>query len=58
MEIDKSAVIAVVAIVLVFIMAIICSWNQEAKTFNKFKRADQPEATIIDAMFAELRVEN
>jgi len=29
----------------------------EARTYNKFKSADSPEATVIDAFFSELRVE-
>lgn len=28
----------------------------EKQTFNKFKRADQPEATYFDAVFSRLRI--
>lgn len=36
----------------------VLSWQNEAATFNKYKRPDQPAATIWDAAFADLRVTN
>lgn len=30
----------------------------ERDTFNKFKRPDQPEATLLDALCSELRITN
>lgn len=57
MELDKKFVVFVVLIILSLTAIRIFSWNQEAQTFNKFKNPDQPEATIWDAMFSELRVE-
>lgn len=30
----------------------------ERDTFNKFKRPDQPAATMWDAMFSDLRITN
>jgi hypothetical protein len=31
--------------------------REEARTFNKFKAKGAPEATLRDALFAQLRVE-
>lgn len=41
---------------MVFSAVAVVSISQEAKTFNKFKKPDQPEATFWDAAFSELRV--
>lgn len=49
----------VVPVVLILWACISClAWSNEAATFNKFKRPDQPAATIWDAAFADLRVTN
>ena len=36
----------------------ILMYANERDTFNKFKRPDQPAATIKDAMFSDLRITN
>ena len=40
-----------------FAIVLFCC-HHEAATFNKFKGEDQPEATLWDAAFADLRVES
>ena len=46
------------AIIMLILIALVCYQPyMESKTFNKFKKPGTPEATIIDAMFSELRVE-
>ena len=34
------------------------SASNERDTFNKFRREGQPEATLKDALFSELRITN
>lgn len=53
-------VLIVTVFVVMFSIAFCVDYHQsamEAQTFNKFKSPSQPEATVWDAMFADLRVE-
>lgn len=50
--------VALLVILVVSFGCALLSWKNEAATFNKFKRPDQPAATVWDAAFADLRVTN
>lgn len=49
------AYVTILVIVLVFFFAGLIPAYIEARTFNKFSKTKK--ATVVDAMFAELRVE-
>ena len=56
---NENIIIAVLLLLLMgtFIFFHCIYAHYEKETFNKYKSADQPEATIWDALFSELRVE-
>jgi len=46
------------AILLILAIVLLVPACVERNTFNKFKRPDQPEATLLDALCSELRITN
>ena len=55
MKINKQNIKFYAFLAVVFLVLWIQPYN-EARTFNKFNGTNQPKATIIDAIFARLRV--
>jgi len=53
-----TGLILMIGIMFVMFGLLFMAWSVEAKTFNKFKSADTPAATVWDAAFSELRVES
>ena len=50
-------ILIVVAILVLLFVPFVLQPYFEAKTFNKFKKPEQQEATYWDALFSNLRVE-
>ena len=55
---NYNEIIVIAAVVLLFLSLPFFFARQEAATFNKFKKPETPEATMWDALFSELRIED
>ncbi len=53
---DNKTMIGCIIIILVVIGIALCQPAFEARTYNKFKGKDQPNATYLDALVSRLRI--